>query len=104
MSFINERRVKATRKAGRCEACRTDMPAGSAGARWAGLVNGDFESVLYHPECRAAEIELNDLLDYRSGDEWWPLQEIDHESHAWLIAEHPIVAERMKIARPASAS
>ena len=63
---------------------------------WSGLTDGDFSTVYYHPECRIAEIAINNL--HRTfGDEWMGLHEIDDEDRPWLREEHPVVAQRMGI-------
>jgi len=62
--------------------------------RWAGMTDGDFGTLGYHPECREAEIELNKLHGTWSSDEWIALWDFDWEDARWLLEEHPIVAER----------
>lgn len=90
MSFVNERAVSAIRKAGLCDGCSTSVTVGSQAVRWAGLTpDGDFNTALYHPECRNAEVALNRLHD-TDADEWIGLGEIEREDHAWLTEEHPV--------------
>ena len=98
MSFVNEKAVKAVRKPGRCDACMQMVEIGQPAVRWAGITDGQFDTSLYHPECRAAEIALNRLHDTdRWQDEWIGLSDIDWEDWRWLVEEHPVVAERKGI-------
>ena len=98
MSFVNEKAVKAVRKPGRCDACMQMVEIGQPAVRWAGITDGQFDTSLYHPECRAAEIALNRLHHtYRWQDEWIGLSDIDWEDWRWLVEEHPVVAERKGI-------
>lgn len=100
MSFVNEQAIKATRKLHTCDTCSKRIEIGSPAATWAGKHDGEFQYGIMHPECRAAEVEFNDLLDYRAGDDWTPLSDIESDMHEWLLAEHPIVAARMGVATP----
>lgn len=100
MSFVNEQAIKATRKRHTCDTCRKIIEIGSPAMSWAGIHDGEFQSGIRHLECRAAEIEFNDLLDYRAGDDWTPLSDIECDMHDWLFADHPLVAERMGIPQP----
>jgi hypothetical protein len=97
VSFTREYPVKAVRKRHRCECCRSFIEIGEPATRWAGMSDGDFYSVIMHPDCRAAEVELNDLKDWRSGDDWWPLHEAEPDDHQWLLEEYPIVSARLGI-------
>lgn len=100
MSFSREWKVKAVRKEHRCQGCRTKLEIGQPAARWAGTTDGQFDSVIYHPECREAEVALNDLTgDWVYGD-WHSLSEIEDDDRAWLAENHPIVARRMGIPVP----
>ena len=94
MSFSREQTVKATRKPCRCIACNTAIAVGQSAIRCTGMVDGDFNAVAYHPECRAAEIAFNDLRG-TYGDDWGGLDEMEREDREWLLIEHPIVAARM---------
>lgn len=96
MSFTRERAVKATRKEHRCVGCERTISAGSAAVRWSGLTDGDFSSVIYHPDCRAAEIDLNKAYDTDWG-EWMGLHEMEWEDWPWLVESYPAIAERMGI-------
>lgn len=93
MSFTNEKAIKATRKDHRCIGCEHIIPAGSAAIRWSGMTDGDFSSVVYHTDCRAAEIDLNNAYDTR-GDEWMGLHEMEWEDWPWLLESYPAIAER----------
>jgi hypothetical protein len=98
MSFYRERPIKSVRKPRRCAGCTSMIAAGSvaldiSGKQW----GGDFWSQTFHPECRAAEVELNKLHDTRYSDDWAALADIDWEDWGWLLESFPIVAERMRI-------
>lgn len=98
MSFVNETAVKAVRKPGLCDVCSRMVEAGQPAVRWAGITDGQFDTSLYHPECRAAEIALNKLHGTdRWGDDWMSLSDTDWEDWRWLVEEHPVVAERKGI-------
>lgn len=97
MSFAREYPVKAVRKRHRCECCRTFIEIGEAATRWVGMSDGDFYSIIMHPDCRAVEREMNELRDWRWGDDWLPLHERDPEDDEWIAAEHPEIAARLGI-------
>jgi hypothetical protein len=97
VTFISEKRVKAVRKAKPCEGCRKVIQIGERAVRYVGIEDG-FYSSLYHPECRRAEVKLNDIHDTRWDDEdWMRLDDMDWEDWPWLIAECPLVAVRLGI-------
>ncbi len=97
MSFYRETPVKAVRKQRSCYGCSSPIAVGASALQCAGTGPDGFWHATYHTECRTAECALNDLKDYRFGDEWQGLFEIEWDDWEWLLAEHPIVAERMKI-------
>lgn len=97
MSFTVERPIKAVRKARPCCGCRQQVEVGQKAIRWVGADGGDFGSVIYHPECRKAEIALNDLQDYRLGDDWTQLRDMERDDWPWLLKKHPAVAARFGI-------
>ena len=97
MSFYRETIVKAVRKPRQCIGCCATVNVGEPALDCSGHYNGDFWSATYHQECRAAECALNDLHDLRSGDDWMGLSDIEWDDWPWLIAEHPVVAGRMKV-------
>lgn len=94
--FFTERNIKATRKDHRCEGCGTSIGAGEPAWYFSQKHDGDFFAAHYHPECRAAEIALNNLRGTYDG-EWDSLYEIadEREDVEWLVEKHPIVAVRM---------
>lgn len=94
MSFVNERAVKALRKDATCCACSRKIHAGEPAVRWAGVIDGDFASVAYHPDCRAAEIAYNAICD-TNADEWLSFRDMEEDDHVWLAEEHPTVAARL---------
>ena len=94
MSFYRERLVKAVRKARKCVGCRTEIAVGQPSLDCAGHYDGDFWSGTYHPECRAAEVALNQA---HGVDEWMTLDDLESEDLRWLLEEHPAVADRMKV-------
>lgn len=95
MSFSRETPIKAIRKARPCDACKQTVTVGEPAISWAGVTDGDFYAVIWHPECRAAELALNKLHGSYP-DEWISLGfEVDSEDYPYLMEEHPVVAERM---------
>lgn len=98
MSFIEERAIKATRKRHLCSACDKWIEPKEAAINWAGVTGGQFGSVYYHPECRAAEIAINRQYGLRD-DEWMSLIDADPEDRQWLKAEHPFPYLRMCMTR-----
>lgn len=98
MSFVSEKVVKSVRKARHCDACSQMVEVGRPAVRWAGVQDGQFGHVLYHPECRAAEIALNKLHGtHLCHDDWMDLRDMDWEDWRWLVEEHPVVAARKGI-------
>ena len=97
MSFYRERAIKSTRKERQCYGCCRTIAVGSEALECAGTGTDGFWSGTYHTDCRKAEIAFNDLKDYRWGDEWYALHEIEFEDWDWLIDEFPAVADRMGI-------
>lgn len=97
MGFSSETSVKAIRKARHCDACGKLVEVGQSAIKWAGTTDGDFGTLLYHPDCRAAEIALNKLSGTWSNEEWIGLWDFDWENADWLLAEYPEVAARKGI-------
>lgn len=98
MSFFSETDIKAVRKRHRCAGCGKNIEIGEPAFRWTGTTDGEFDTATYHPECRKAEIALNELLLFQDGDDWGALIEIDDEDRPWLIETFPTVAARMGFA------
>lgn len=94
MGFYRERLVKAVRKERSCCGCGKLIEVGQSALDCAGHYQGDFWADSYHPECRVAECEINDL---HGCEEWMLLSEIEWDDWPWLIEDHPIVAERMGV-------
>lgn len=99
MSFYRETPIKAVRKRHVCEGCSKWIEPGEAALYLACNQDDAFFRGHYHPDCREAEIALNDLKDCRSGDEWTPLFECDQEDAAWLKAEWPVPYLRLCMTR-----
>lgn len=97
--FAHETRIKAVRKRQLCSACDKYIKVGEGAQKWAGKFDGQFSSLYYHHDCRAAEIGLNALRDYRYGDEWVGLGEAESDDYAWLKANHPTPYKRMFMSR-----
>ena len=93
--FLGETNYKAVRKPHQCIACCKTVDVGQPAIVWAGKVDGDFNSNYYHPECRAAEIALNELRDWRWSDDWVLLNEIESEDYKWIQQEHPDAWKRL---------
>jgi len=101
MGFVNEQRVGATRKDHQCAACRQIIPKGTAAQRWAGISDGQFNSAIFHEECREAEIVLNKMHD-TVWDEWLSLDDpawLEIDDLEFIIRNYPAVAERISAAK-----
>ncbi len=95
MSFAREYPVKAIRKPRRCVGCGKMLIAGSPAVEWVGMSDGEFATATYHPDCREAEIALNNNAG-GSWDEWYSLlNDRDTDDEAWLRTDFPSVAERI---------
>ena len=98
--FGNFSVIKKTRKDHHCQCCDKAIVAGSADVvHWAGKWDGEFASVHYHSECRAAEIAWNNEFDLW-GDDFWNLyllaQEEEFSSYLLTVREKwPAVADRL---------
>lgn len=97
MSFYDEREIKAIRKPRNCDGCGRTMEVGVPALRCSGVGDEGFWYATYHRECRKAEEALNELHDWRAGDDWMILSDLDWEDWPWLIEDFPEIAERMKI-------
>ena len=96
MTFTREYGVKAVRKRTQCVGCLQHIEIGEPAHRWVGHVDGDFNAVKYHPDCRLAEVGLNGM-HATWGDEWIGLTEMEPDDHEWLLADFPTVAARFGI-------
>jgi hypothetical protein len=96
MNYGEERAIRATRAVHHCQGCDQEISAGSTAVRWSGLSDGGFMSVIYHPDCRQAEIMLNERND-RGPDEWFDLSAWNQEDELWLSEKFPDVAARLGI-------
>jgi hypothetical protein len=95
--FSSEVAIKAVRKQHGCDACAQLIEVGSPAVRWSGKGDGEFHSVIYHTECRAAEIALN-RLHGTFPDEWINIcYGREAEDDDWLRSEWPLVASRLGI-------
>lgn len=100
MSFISERPIKATRKRHLCSACDKWIEIGEPAINWAGTTDGEFSSVLYHPDCREAEIAYNrDCLDSHWSDNWERLCDAEHDNRPWIKETWPVPYLRMCMTR-----
>ena len=93
--FTKFRDIKSTRASHKCSGCTRAIFPGSPAFYFAGLFDGYFGYGYYHTDCRAAEVGLNDLKDYRNGDDWILLSDLDSEDREWLADEYPTVYARM---------
>ena len=96
MSFVTETAVKAVRKKHHCDACGKSIEVGHSAIRWAGMTDGDFGSAVFHPDCRAAEIELNQEAG-GNADEWYALRDESPKDLVWLWRDYPAVAGRLNV-------
>lgn len=97
--FYGETSIKKTRKARPCYGCTRIIEAGSAAIKCFGRADGDFWAGTYHAECREAEIKLNSYRDYRWGDDFMALTDLELDDWPMLIEDFPTVAERLNITR-----
>lgn len=95
--FYREQAIKAVRKARRCDGCGQRLIIGEPALSCVGVGNDGFWSAVYHTDCRKAEIGLNDLYDFRGGDDWMPLGDMDVDDWPWLIEQFPTVAVRFNV-------
>lgn len=70
--FLSQRDVKLTKKIHHCEGCGKFIDVGSAAYYFAVKDDGQFFAGYYHPDCRKAETDWNDLCGYW-GDEYGAL-------------------------------
>ena len=99
MAFASETTVKAVRKRHRCDGCNRFIEIGEPATRWSGMTDGDFAAVIYHPDCRQAEVDMNlHIMGHQYGDDWCGLSDIEDEDRPWLLGSYPAVAERMGFA------
>ena len=96
MSFANERNVKAVRKEHVCDGCNRKIEIGQPATRWSGVVDGDFSIAIYHPDCRQAEVAMNDLLGWQHLDDWYPLHEADANERDALRERFPAAIARLE--------
>lgn len=97
MGYFREHPIAATRKPHRCEACQTTIETGSA-ANYITVHDGSSDGPFYghfHPDCRDAEVRLNDLHDWRGGDDWMALHEAEADDLPWIAEEFPAVFARV---------
>lgn len=97
MSFIRENDIQSVRKARPCAGCNRLIEVGTPARQWVGVVDGDFMHNIYHRSCRQAEVELNELHEWRWNDDWMMLFEIEWEDYPWLIEKYPLIAFSMGI-------
>lgn len=99
MTYYTTRDIKSTRKNHICGGCNRLIPEGSAAFYWAGDCDGDFFHTHYHTDCRALEVEWNEILDNR-GDEWADLRTLwddrEPEDDIWLKVEWSVPYARLK--------
>lgn len=100
--FYRETSVKKVRKAHPCNGCGHRLSVGGAAIRIAGKFEGDFNSFVYHPDCRDAEVWLNDEIHRSEIGEWVLLHEADREDGPWLFDKFPAVAKRLGLAANAA--
>jgi len=94
--FHSEHTIKKTRKAHPCYQCGQTIVVGSPAHYCCGSYFGDFYTSYTHPECEAAAkayAKINNLW----GDEYPCFVEGDTDTSdvSWMIAHHPVVAERL---------
>lgn len=100
MTCLSQNSIASTRKDYTCDGCGGELPKGSSAVRWTGLSEDrDLFSLVFHPECREAEIAWNHHLG-TFADEWQSLlYKREPDDDAWLLANYPMVAARLNIMR-----
>jgi hypothetical protein len=91
--------IKRTRKVHICEQCNRPISFGSPARHAAGKYEGDFYSMHMHVECDDAARAYADLNCLWEEDfPWFPhMDDSEHQHHAWLRANFPIVADRLGV-------
>lgn len=95
MGFSSETMVKGVRKQHVCDGCGKRIETGTPAVRWSGMTDGEFGTCIYHPDCRAAEVALNDVHGWGYGDDWMGLSDLEHDDLPWLAETYPAVYQRM---------
>lgn len=103
--FLGERLIRAVRKPHPCEACGKVIPARLPATYATTIQDGNFFTWYSHPECRDAETDWNKQRGpwgrpfSCSEDYYWLWQAMEDEpiERAWLVANHPIAAGRLRI-------
>lgn len=95
--FYGETSIKKTRKARPCCGCTRIIEAGTPAIKCFGREGGDFWAGTYHSDCREAEIKLNSYRDYRWGDDFMALADLELDDWPMLLEEFPAVADRFNI-------
>jgi hypothetical protein len=103
MSFSSETAVKAVRKRHKCHVCLHDIEIGEPATRWAGKTDGDFHSLVMHPDCCDAERDFNKEVD--AGD-WYSLAyDRDQDTDDWLVEAYPQVSARLgRLGKPSTST
>lgn len=98
MTTLISEREHTARKPHRCDECTTRIEPGQ---RYSLQVQSDGELLTYkaHVECLAAARDYRQVCDLRDDDDSYPLRDsIDcGDDQEWLLAEYPIVADRLGI-------
>lgn len=92
--------TQAARKSHTCDHCGKPIVIGERYLRTRGVWEGNPGVFRSHVECDEASTAWRDYHD-SAWDEGCLLNaDVEAEDHEWLIAEFPIVAERLGIATP----
>lgn len=95
--FFNRREVTA-RKAHQCVHCGKEIAVGARYQYCAGRFDGDFQAYAEHSECFDAWLALQKHRDAHWSDDTPFLSddsELPVDDRAWLVANHPLVADRL---------
>lgn len=94
------RQIKAVRVKQRCEQCGTTILPGEPAHYAFGKYANETYSYYCHQECRLAGRAFAELNGLWGEDYPWfqHMEDGEFAHHAWLLENHPIVAERMGIA------
>lgn len=86
MGFWSET-TQRSRKSRGCDECGQMIAVGETYTRGAGVVAGDFNVWVSHPDCLAATLEQRELAKLNHYDDWWPVSEWIGEMPPDALAE-----------------
>jgi hypothetical protein len=98
-NFQSSTTIKRTRNRHTCQHCGRLIEIGAAASKTAGIYEGDFYSDYSHVECADAAHDYATMHDAWGDDYVWLHDMSEQEDFKWLLENHPIVAERLNVAK-----